>query len=428
MELQKKGSRNSLVIRSRQNSFTNLKDKAAERGPPISIFCGRAWQVTMWLEDLFEIKLIEEEFQPMQLAQFLYNGEKLCALINMIIPDIIPVYDIGKNKTKNIINNINLFLKACSQHLELTEEDLFTLPDLYELLDFKSVVDCLFHIDRVAAEKFDFDKRIPPLKSQIEQPKEVKVHKISVGNYMFGEMKVHIKAINGKLSVRVGGGWMYLEDFLLKHNSKIDIEMIKKDVLGPQYVSPCVPPRGKVNIPTTNGKAVAGKQLLVTAPNQSNQQSSPRSRIPSFSKVPSSGYGSPSPLALNRSEFSPTFICLTLSAVSEPVISSKNKTNGGRTTPTPRTSTPTVKTTATPAVKTTTPASKTTTTPKTLSRVASLKTHTPSSSNILSPVKSQLSPNKSPLRNVSPRVDTRRTPNNNSTTKTTPLASSKGIK
>lgn len=67
---------------------------------------------------------------------------------------------------------------------------------------------------------------------------------------------------------------MYLEDFLLKHNSKIDIEMIKKDVLGtcmtssdldsddtsgPQYVSPCVPPRGKVNVPTTNGKAVAGK-------------------------------------------------------------------------------------------------------------------------------------------------------------------------
>lgn len=110
--------------------------------------------------------------------------------------------------------------------MELTEEDLFTLPDLYELLDFKSVVDCLFHIDRVAgelasshvadrnlAEKYDFPKRIPPLKSQVEQPKEVreqvrctvemhqvKVHKISVGNYMFGDMKVHIKAINGKLS------------------------------------------------------------------------------------------------------------------------------------------------------------------------------------------------------------------------------------
>lgn len=36
--------------------------------------------------------------------------------------------------------------------------------------------------------------------------------------------------------VRVGGGWMYLEDFLIKHNTSVDIETIKRDVLGMSYI------------------------------------------------------------------------------------------------------------------------------------------------------------------------------------------------
>lgn len=55
----------------------------------------------------------------------------------------------------------------------MSTEDLFTAPDLYEILDFQRIIDVLFALDNVAAEKYRFPIQIKPLKKAPEQPKEV---------------------------------------------------------------------------------------------------------------------------------------------------------------------------------------------------------------------------------------------------------------
>lgn len=43
---------------------------------------------------------------------------------------------------------------------------------------------------------------------------EVPVQRLGDGNYMFGSRKIYSKIMNDKLVVRVGGGWMLIDEFL----------------------------------------------------------------------------------------------------------------------------------------------------------------------------------------------------------------------
>ena len=52
----------------------------------------------------------------------------------------------------------------------------------------------------------------------------IDVQRISASNYMFGTKKILAKIINGKLVIRVGGGYMNAEEFIDQYGK---IEMMK---------------------------------------------------------------------------------------------------------------------------------------------------------------------------------------------------------
>lgn len=43
----------------------------------------------------------------------------------------------------------------------------------------------------------------------------LKIERLGGGYYMFGTKKIFCKIINGKLVVRVGGGYMGMEEFMI---------------------------------------------------------------------------------------------------------------------------------------------------------------------------------------------------------------------
>lgn len=60
------------------------------------------------------------------------------------------------------------------------------------------------------------------------------IKRIEEGKYLFGTKKIHAKIINGKLMVRVGGGYMTIEEFVEKHQvneiDKLKKQMVKQNV------------------------------------------------------------------------------------------------------------------------------------------------------------------------------------------------------
>jgi len=52
----------------------------------------------------------------------------------------------------------------------------------------------------------------------------IEVQRISASNYMFGTKKILAKIINGRLVIRVGGGYMNAEEFIDQYGK---IEMMK---------------------------------------------------------------------------------------------------------------------------------------------------------------------------------------------------------
>ena len=56
-----------------------------------------------------------------------------------------------------------------------------------------------------------------PIKEETETEETggpVKFIRIGEGFYTFGSKKIHVRKINGKLVIRVGGGYMMIQEFL----------------------------------------------------------------------------------------------------------------------------------------------------------------------------------------------------------------------
>lgn len=60
----------------------------------------------------------------------------------------------------------------------------------------------------------------------LRQPMPIK--RLGDGNYMFGTRKIYVKCISGRLVVRVGGGFMSIEEFLGQY---ADMEMTKVQLM-----------------------------------------------------------------------------------------------------------------------------------------------------------------------------------------------------
>jgi hypothetical protein len=52
----------------------------------------------------------------------------------------------------------------------------------------------------------------------------VPIRKVGNGFYLFGTKKIYAKILNGKLVIRVGGGFMIIEEFIATY---ADAEMLK---------------------------------------------------------------------------------------------------------------------------------------------------------------------------------------------------------
>lgn len=58
---------------------------------------------------------------------------------------------------------------------------------------------------------------------------DIEVQRISASNYMFGTKKILAKIINGRLVIRVGGGYMNAEQFIEQYGKIEMMKMIKME-------------------------------------------------------------------------------------------------------------------------------------------------------------------------------------------------------
>lgn len=54
------------------------------------------------------------------------------------------------------------------------------------------------------------------------------IKKLGEGYYLFGTRKIYAKILNGKLVIRVGGGYMVIEEFISTYAEK---ELVKLDTI-----------------------------------------------------------------------------------------------------------------------------------------------------------------------------------------------------
>ena len=57
---------------------------------------------------------------------------------------------------------------------------------------------------------------------------KVPIKKLGDGYYLFGTRKIYAKILNGKLVIRVGGGYMVIEEFISTYAEK---ELLKLETL-----------------------------------------------------------------------------------------------------------------------------------------------------------------------------------------------------
>lgn len=71
----------------------------------------------------------------------------------------------------------------------------------------------------------DLDLEFAKFINKSKLPFEVK--RLGQNVYMFGTKKIHAKMVNGRLLIRVGGGFMYVEQFIQQY-AKIEILKMRK--------------------------------------------------------------------------------------------------------------------------------------------------------------------------------------------------------
>lgn len=83
---------------------------------------------------------------------------------------------------------------------------------------------------------------------------KVPIKKLGGGFYLFGTRKIYAKILNGKLVIRVGGGYMIITEFIATY---ADVELQKLDKLRESGIDPHAPEEDTKK-PTGRG-SMAGK-------------------------------------------------------------------------------------------------------------------------------------------------------------------------
>jgi len=78
----------------------------------------------------------------------------------------------------------------------------------------------------------------------------VPIKKLGDGYYLFGTRKIYAKILNGKLVIRVGGGYMVIEEFISTYAEK---ELLKLDTMNGKDTT-------DVNAKKDKGKTISRKE------------------------------------------------------------------------------------------------------------------------------------------------------------------------
>ncbi|KAJ3634461.1 hypothetical protein Zmor_016458 [Zophobas morio] len=106
-------------------------------------------EVIDWIEQLTGLRSpgTKDQFQ-----EFLRDGQVLCKLMNRLVPGAIPKINDSKLAFKQM-ENIENFLKACTNELNVPPRDLFQTVDLYENKNMVQVIDTIHAVGRHAKAK-----------------------------------------------------------------------------------------------------------------------------------------------------------------------------------------------------------------------------------------------------------------------------------
>lgn len=147
--------------------------------------------------------------------------------------------------------------------------------DMYYMIEVnckyrKTIHDLLKKLRYINQQRRDLEERYGQLKRDLNQVKEVKVYKpvkgdaidelfayhlnlhqlalpvqrVGPGKYMFGSKQILAKIINGKLVIRVGGGYMSADEFIEQYGKIELLKMMKAQSSGVDYDDPYAPGAG----------------------------------------------------------------------------------------------------------------------------------------------------------------------------------------
>jgi len=108
-------------------------------------------ELQKWIENTTSISFNMD----LSFYQNLKNGIILCTLMNQLFPNSIKMQDVKQNQTSlwHETNNIEIFLKACKQQLQLREESLFSFNDLKDEKQKALIIGCLYQIKKKSTNK-----------------------------------------------------------------------------------------------------------------------------------------------------------------------------------------------------------------------------------------------------------------------------------
>jgi len=126
---------------------------------------------------------------------------------------------------EQLIDKLNDLSQSVAQKIDQIEELEALLKDKEKIIDImnKRIIDKKNTGPTFTAPKGDvLDQMLSHYVNQANCP--VPIRKLGNGFYLFGTKKIYAKILNGKLVIRVGGGYMIIEEFIATY---ADSEMAK---------------------------------------------------------------------------------------------------------------------------------------------------------------------------------------------------------
>lgn len=121
-------------------------------------------------------------------------------------------------------------IKRLVGRLEDIQERMLEFRDKFKQLKIKLRKKPVSRMGDYLADKNDeVDVMFAAAVKRSDYRGQLKIVKLAVGKYMFGTKKITAKIINGKLVIRVGGGYMNVDEFIEQYGRMEVIKAIAEE-------------------------------------------------------------------------------------------------------------------------------------------------------------------------------------------------------